>query len=137
MADPQQRLLLECTYEAFENAGIPKESIVGRKVGVFVGGALSDYQLGNLRDLEHTPMFDATGNHSSILPGRLSYYFDLRGPSFAVDTACSSGLYALDVAVKSIRSGESEMAIVAACHLNLQPDGFVSMSLSRFGVKLY
>lgn len=59
--DPQQRLLLECAYEALENAGIPKESLMGRKVGVFVGGAASDYRLGTLRDLEHTPMFDTTG----------------------------------------------------------------------------
>jgi acyl transferase domain-containing protein len=59
--DPQQRLLLECAYEALENAGIPKESLIGRKVGVFVGGAASDYRLGALRDLDNTPMFDTTG----------------------------------------------------------------------------
>ncbi|ORY63395.1 uncharacterized protein BCR38DRAFT_410325 [Pseudomassariella vexata] len=129
--DPQQRLLLECTYEAIENAGIPKEQVVGKKVGVFVGGAASDYRLGNLRDVESTPIFDATGNHQSILAGRISYYFDFRGPSYSVDTACSSSLYALHQAVQSIRSGESEMAIVAACHLNLQPGDWVSMSLLR------
>jgi acyl transferase domain-containing protein len=54
-------LLLECTYEAIENAGIPKESLVGHNVGVFVGGAASDYRLGTLRDLDNTPMFEATG----------------------------------------------------------------------------
>ncbi|ETS81066.1 hypothetical protein PFICI_06068 [Pestalotiopsis fici W106-1] len=129
--DPQQRLLLECAYEAIENAGVPKEQIVGQRVGVFVGGAASDYRLGTLRDLEQTPMFDATGNHQSVMSGRISHYFDLRGPSFTVDTACSSSLYALHQAVQSIRSGESEQAIVAACHLNLQPGDWVSMSLSR------
>ncbi|KAF7533432.1 hypothetical protein G7054_g7092 [Neopestalotiopsis clavispora] len=129
--DPQQRLLLECAYEAIENAGVPKEQIVGQRVGVFVGGAASDYRLGTLRDLEQTPMFDATGNHQSIMSGRISHYFDLRGPSFTVDTACSSSLYALHQAVQSIRNGESEQAIVAACHLNLQPGDWVSMSLSR------
>ncbi|KAK4144337.1 uncharacterized protein C8A04DRAFT_36790 [Dichotomopilus funicola] len=129
--DPQQRMLLECAYEALENAGIPKESLVGRKVGVFVGGAASDYRLGALRDLDKTPMFETTGNHQSILAGRISHFFDLRGPSVSVDTACSSSLHALHQAVLSIRSGESELAIVAACHLNLQPDDWVSMSLSR------
>ncbi|EFX00060.1 polyketide synthase [Grosmannia clavigera kw1407] len=129
--DPQQRLLLECAYEAVENAGIPKERLIGQKVGVFVGGAASDYRLGTLRDLEQTPMFDATGSHQSIQSGRISHYFDLRGPSFTVDTACSSSLYALHQAVQSIRNGESEQAIVAACHLNLQPGDWVSMSLSR------
>ena len=124
-------MLLECAYEAIEDAGIPKERLVGQKVGVFVGGAASDYRLGTLRDLEQTPMFDATGNHQSIMSGRISHYFDLRGPSFTVDTACSSSLYALHQAVQSIRSGESEQAIVAACHWNLQPGDWVSMSLSR------
>lgn len=104
---------------------------MGKKVGVFVGGAASDYRLGTLRDLEQTPMFDATGNHQSIMSGRISHYFDLRGPSFTVDTACSSSLYALHQAVQSIRNGESEQAIVAACHWNLQPGDWVSMSLSR------
>ncbi|KAK7731778.1 Type I Iterative PKS [Cytospora paraplurivora] len=129
--DPQQRLLLECTYEALENAGIPKESLVGKNVGVFVGGAASDYRLGTLRDLNLTPMFDATGNHQSIQSGRIAHYFDLRGPGFTVDTACSSSLYALHQAVLSLRNGECEQAIVAACHLNLQPGDWISMSLSR------
>ncbi|ROV97402.1 hypothetical protein VMCG_06949 [Cytospora schulzeri] len=129
--DPQQRLLLECTYEALENAGIPKETLVGKNVGVFVGGAASDYRLGTLRDLDRTPMFDATGNHQSVQSGRISHYFDLRGPGFTVDTACSSSIYALHQAVLSLRNGECEQAIVAACHLNLQPGDWVSMSLSR------
>ncbi|PSR82297.1 polyketide synthase [Coniella lustricola] len=129
--DPQQRFLLECTYEALENAGIPKESLLGQKIGVFVGGAAADYRLGTLRDPEQTPMFDATGNHQSIQAGRISHHFDLKGPSFSVDTACSSSLYALHQAVMSIRNGECDQAIVAACHLNLQPGDWISMSLSR------
>ncbi|GAB7351697.1 hypothetical protein MBLNU459_g2290t2 [Dothideomycetes sp. NU459] len=129
--DPQQRILLECTYEALENAGIPKGSVAGKRCGVFVGGSMSDYHLSNLRDLDSVPMFDATGNQQSILSNRISYYFDMRGPSFTVDTACSSSLYALHQAVQSMRSGESDQAIVAACHLNLLPDLFVSMSMSR------
>ncbi|KAF2088078.1 polyketide synthase [Saccharata proteae CBS 121410] len=129
--DPQQRMLLECVYEALENSGMPKESIIGKNIGVFVGGSPSDYKLKNCRDIDTTPMFDVTGNHASILAGRISYYFDLRGPCHTVDTACSSSLYALHQAVQSIRSGESTQAIVAACHLNILADEFVSMSLSR------
>ena len=129
MPDPQQRQLLECTYEALENAGIPKETIAGRNMGVYVGGAASDYRIGTLRDLDTVPMFDATGNHQSILSGRISHFFDLRGPSFTVDTACSSGLYAMHQAVQSIRAGESDQAVVAACNLHFQPDDWVSMSM--------
>ncbi|KAK2612291.1 hypothetical protein QQS21_001717 [Conoideocrella luteorostrata] len=127
--DPQQRQLLECTYHALENAGIPLKTIGGRKMGVFVGGRSSDYHIANLRDLNQFPMFDATGTHQSIQAGRISYVFDLRGPSMSIDTACSSGLYALHAAVQSIRSGESESAIVAGANLHLQPDDTASMSM--------
>ncbi|KJZ74256.1 hypothetical protein HIM_06262 [Hirsutella minnesotensis 3608] len=128
--DPQQRMLLECSYEALENAGIAKEGIAGSDMGVFVGGGPSDYQYGAFRDLNTIPMFDVTGNHQSILSGRISHYFDLRGPSFCVDTACSSGLYALHQAVQSLRAGECESAIVGACHLHLQPERWITMSMS-------
>lgn len=121
---------MECAYEALENAGIPKESVAGRKVGVFVGGAASDYHLGATHDLDNIPMFEATGNHQSIQSGRISHYFDLRGPCLTIDTACSSGLSALHLAVQSIRAGESEMCIVAASHLHFQPDDWISMSMS-------
>lgn len=98
-------------------------------MGVFVGGKTSDYRLGLLRDLDQIPMFEATGNHQSIQAGRISYYFDLHGPCLAIDTACSSSLSALHLAVQSIRSGESDSAMVAGCNLYLEPDVSVSMSM--------
>jgi acyl transferase domain-containing protein len=130
--DPQQRLLLECTYEALENAGVPKETIVGQNVGVFVGGSFSEYSVYCMRDTENVPAYEATGTAQSVLSGRLSYYFDLKGPSATVDTACSSGLSALHMACQSLRSGESSQAIVGASHLNMTPDMFISMSNSRY-----
>ncbi|KAK6067118.1 polyketide synthase [Seiridium cupressi] len=129
--DPQQRLLLECTYEAFENAGIPKETVVGQNVGVFVGGSFSDYSLFCLRDADTVPAYEATGTAQSVLSNRLSYYFDLKGPSVTVDTACSSTLSALHLACQSLRSGESSQAVVGGSHLNLVPEIFISMSNSR------
>ncbi|KAL3425313.1 polyketide synthase [Phlyctema vagabunda] len=128
--DPQQRLLLECTYEALENGGIPKESLVGKNVGVYVGGSLSDYELRNWRDTDTAPMHLATGCAAALLANRLSYYFDLSGPSATVDTACSSSLTALHLACQSLRCGESSQAIVASCHLNILPDYFITMSMS-------
>ncbi len=59
--DPQQRILLECTFEALENGGIPKHSIVGKDVSVFIGGSLADYDLNNYRDTDTVPMYQATG----------------------------------------------------------------------------
>ncbi|KKY20096.1 putative polyketide synthase [Phaeomoniella chlamydospora] len=129
--DPQQRLLLECSFEAFESAGIPKEFLAGRKMGVFVGGNFADYELNNVRDVETIPMYQATGCAPALQSNRISYYFDLRGPSFTVDTACSGSLVALHQAVQSLRSGESTEALVAGCKLNILPDLFVSMSMSQ------
>ncbi|KAL7623018.1 hypothetical protein AAE478_006697 [Parahypoxylon ruwenzoriense] len=129
--DPTQRLLLECSYEALENAGIPKESIAGRKVGVFIGGPDNEHRMGNLRDLDDSPMFDPTGNQGAFLAGRISYFFNLCGPTFTVDTACSSSMHALHMAVQSIRAGESEQAIVGASHIITQPDVWVSMAKLR------
>lgn len=134
--DPQQRLLLETSYEALESAGIPKESLAGRNVGVFVGGNFADYELRNLRDVETTPVYQATGNAPSLQSNRISYFFDLSGPSLTVDTACSSSLVALHYAVQSLRSGESKEALVGGCRLNLLPDYFVSMSMSQYALSL-
>ncbi|KAG0161375.1 hypothetical protein PDIDSM_8909 [Penicillium digitatum] len=129
--DPQQRLLLECAFEALESAGIPKENFARQKVGVFAGGNFSDYELNNVRDIETILMHQATGCAASLQSNRISYFFDLRGPSITVDTACSSSLVALHYAVQSLRSGESKEALVAGCHLNLVPDIWVSMSMSQ------
>ncbi|KAI3002617.1 hypothetical protein CBS147346_5843 [Aspergillus niger] len=126
--DPQQRHLLECAYEAVENAGLPLQSMAGSQMGVFVGLSSSDFQRAALRDVNFAPIFDATGGQESIQAGRLSHFFNLRGPCMAVDTACSSSLYALHLAVQSIRSGDSDSALVAGAKLRLQPDNLVTMS---------
>lgn len=65
--DPQQRLLLECTFEALESAGIPKHSIVGKDVGVFVGGSLAEYESHLGRDSDTIPMHQATGRKTRQL----------------------------------------------------------------------
>lgn len=76
-------------------------------------------------------MFQATGCAASLMANRLSYYFDFRGPSFTIDTACSSSLGALHLACQALRAGEISSAIVGGCHLNVLPDYFITMSMSR------
>lgn len=129
--DPQQRVMLECVYEALENAGIPNHEVSGRKVGVFAGASYPDYELNNTRDIETIPMYAATGTAMALQANRVSYYFDLNGPSISIDTACSSSLTALHMASQSIRNGECSIAIVGGCHLNLIPEAFISMTRSR------
>lgn len=129
--DPQQRLLLECTFEALENAGIPKHSIVGKDVGVFIGGSFPEYESHLFRDSDTIPMHQATGCAIAMQSNRLSHFFDLRGPSFTSDTACSSSMVAIHQACQSLRVGESSAAIVGAAHLNMLPEFFISFSTCR------
>lgn len=110
---------------------MPKEEISGKKIGVFIGGPDNEHRIGNLRDLDDVPAFDPTGAQGAFLAGRISYYFNLKGPAFTLDTACSSSMYALHTAVQSIRNGESDSAIVGASHLITQPDVWVSMAKLR------
>ncbi|TLD08310.1 uncharacterized protein PgNI_07155 [Pyricularia grisea] len=126
--DPQHRLILECTYEALENAGIPMHTISGKNVGCFAGGSFTDYELNNLRDLETQPMHQSTGNAPTMMANRVSYFFDFRGPSHTVETACSSSLTALHLAMQSLRCGDSSLVVLASSHLNVMPDHFVAMS---------
>ncbi|RAL66180.1 hypothetical protein DID88_005852 [Monilinia fructigena] len=129
--DPQQRILLECTFEALESAGIPKHEIIGKEIGVFVGGSFSEYESTSYVDTDSIPMYQATGCAFAMQSNRISHFFDLRGPSFTMDTACSSSLVALHQACQSIRNGECKLAIVGGCHLNTSPENWISYSNSR------
>ncbi|OJJ48578.1 hypothetical protein ASPZODRAFT_1626836 [Penicilliopsis zonata CBS 506.65] len=132
--DPQQRLLLECCYEGLENAGLPLGSVVGSNTSVFVGAASSDYTEMLLRDAEKMPLYQATGSSQSraMMSNRLSYFFDFRGPSVSVDTACSAGLVALHLACQSLQTGEADQAIAAGVNVILGHEFLNSMSTMRF-----
>ncbi|AOI64818.1 beta-ketoacyl synthase [Burkholderia territorii] len=126
--DPQQRLLLELAWETFEDAGVRPVAMRGRDCGVFVGVAGTDYGNRSMDDLNTIDPYSATGNTLSIASNRVSYLFDLRGPSMSVDTACSSSLVALHQAVQALQSGETAMALAGGVNLLLHPFGFVSFS---------
>ncbi|KGO48676.1 Acyl transferase/acyl hydrolase/lysophospholipase [Penicillium expansum] len=126
--DPQQRLLMETAYEALEAAGIPMEKIQGSNTGVYVGLMTGDYADLLGRDIDNFPTYFASGTARSIISNRISYFFDLHGPSMTIDTACSSSLYAIHQAVQSLRSGESGSAIVAGSNLLLGPEQYVAES---------
>ena len=95
--DPQQRLLLEVAWEALEDGGLPLEQVAGSKTAVFVGISSFDYSVleTSFRDRGDIDVYSNTGGSLSIAANRISYCFDLRGPSAAVDTACSSALVAV------------------------------------------
>ncbi|MBU2812182.1 acyltransferase domain-containing protein [Acidithiobacillus thiooxidans] len=126
--DPQQRLLLEMSWEAFAHAGIRPELLRGSRCGVFMGLASTDYASRLADDLAAVDANTATGSTASIAANRLSYFYDLRGPSFVVDTACSSTLVAFHQACQSILHGESDLALTGAISLHLHPYGFLIFS---------
>jgi fatty acid synthase len=95
--DPQLRMLLEVTYEAIVDAGINPSSLRGTACGVFVGCAASETFGALTTDADTIVGYTLTGCQRSMFANRISYFFDLHGPSFPVDTACSSSLLALQV----------------------------------------
>src|SRR5271170_3049274 len=126
--DPQQRLLLEVVWGALENSGLPPSALAGANVGVYVGASSLDY--GNLHTTDTAAIEShfMTGNTLSILSNRISYIYDLRGPSFTIDTACSSSLVAFAEAQAAITSGRIDMAIVAGVNMLLSPSSFIGFS---------
>ncbi|WP_439515180.1 SDR family NAD(P)-dependent oxidoreductase [Oceanibaculum nanhaiense] len=107
--DPQQRLFLEEAWNTLENAGHAGADIAGRRVGVFVGCSAGDYH--DLFKGDEAPGQAFWGNTISLIPARIAYLLDLKGPAIAVDTACSSALVALHLACQSLWNGEAEMAL--------------------------
>lgn len=126
--DPQQRTTLEIVYEAIECAGYSLSQLKGSSTSVFVGQMSDDYRDLTLRDVDCHPQYTGTGVARSILANRVSYAFDWKGPSVNIDTACSSSLVALNLAVQSLRSGESEMAVVIGVNSILGPEVFSFLS---------
>src|SRR5215469_14233615 len=135
--DPQQRLLLELVWHAFEDAGIPPSKMSGSAVGIYIGASSTDYSDLRLGDPASTDSYFMTGNTLSIIANRISYIFDLRGPSLVVDTACSSSLVALHHACEALRSGGVGCAVVGGVNLLLTPFPFIGFCnasmLSRQG----
>ncbi|MFO1417409.1 MAG: type I polyketide synthase [Methylotetracoccus sp.] len=126
--DPQQRILLELTWEAFEHAGIRPSSMRGSRSGVYLGISSIDYAYRRADDLASIDASTMTGNTASIAANRISYLFDLRGPSLTVDTACSSSLVAFHLACQSVASGDCLQAVTGGVSLHLHPFGFVGFS---------
>lgn len=126
--DPQQRLLLELAWEAMENAQVPPSSLAGSDCAVYVGISSLDYGTRGLDDLASISPHLMTGNTLSIAANRLSYVFDLHGPSLAVDTACSSSLVALHHACRALQTDEASTAMVGGVNLLLHPYPFVGFT---------
>ena len=128
--DPQQRLLLETAWEAIEDAGLVLDLERGTDVGVFVGISHNDYQIiqGTPWDSAGISPHSPTGSAHSIAANRISYCLNLRGPSVAMDTACSSALTAVHAACEHIRAGRGDVALAGGVTVMITPGGFIGFS---------
>ena len=128
--DPQHRLLLETAWEAIEDAGLVLDFEKGTDIGVFVGISHNDYQViqGTPWDSQGISPHSPTGSAHSIAANRISYCLNLRGPSVAMDTACSSALTAVHAACEHIRAGRGDTALAGGVTVMITPGGFIGFS---------
>jgi acyl transferase domain-containing protein/NADPH:quinone reductase-like Zn-dependent oxidoreductase/acyl carrier protein len=131
--DPQQRLLLEVAQEAMDDAGVAGR-VAGRQVGVYMGADCSDNMLlrTGFMDGRTVDSHSSTASTFTMLSNRISYAYDMRGPSMTIDTACSSSLVALHEAAQSMARGEIELALVGGVNAMLLPEIFTGLCKGRF-----
>ena len=128
--DPQQRWLLEAAWEAFEDAGLPPESLAGSLTGVMIGLFVRDFETLQLSSVNRD-LIDAhtgVGTSMGIAANRVSYVYDLQGPSLTIDTACSSAMVALHYACQSLRSGECDLALAGGVNALLRAEMTIATS---------
>lgn len=134
LMDPQERLFLQCAYHCFEDAGYSREELKRSNLlncGVFVGVMYEEYQFFGVEEsLNGRPI--ALGGSPASVANRVSYFFDLHGPSMAVDTMCSSSLAAINIAYENLKSGRCKMAIAGGVNLNLHPNKYFTLSQGKF-----
>jgi polyketide synthase PksN len=126
--DPQERLFLQTAWHTIEDAGYSRASLAGRKVGVYVGAMWGHYELFGADAASGAV---PTSSHASIA-NRVSYFFDLRGPSIALDTMCSSSLTAIHLACEEIRRGTIDAALAGGVNLSIHPQKYLNLSQGQF-----
>ncbi|XP_054155200.1 fatty acid synthase-like [Oppia nitens] len=121
LMDPQARLLLELTYEAIVDAGINPQTLRGSRTGVYVGACVSEVEEGLSMDISKVSGYALTGCSRAMFANRISYTFDFQGPSYSMDTACSSSALAINQALLGLRTGQCDAAIVGGVNVCLRP----------------
>jgi acyl transferase domain-containing protein/acyl carrier protein/aryl carrier-like protein len=136
--DPQERIFLQSAAACFEDAGYSqyrlRDSRAGdgrASVGVFAGVTSNNYQLIQNEAAESGHPMAVNSTFFSIA-NRVSYFFNLRGPSLCIDTACSSSLFALHLACESIRRGECQMALAGGVNLSLHPSKYLALCTAQY-----
>lgn len=119
--DPQQQIFLQVAQEAFADAGYTRERLKGSRTGVVAGVYANDYLLMRAARPETIDTHTAAGISHAVIANRVSYVYDLAAPSYAVDSACSSGLLAVHLAVRMLRAGDADVCLAGAVSLIPSP----------------
>ena len=125
--DPQQRLLLEAIWEALERARINPSSLHGTDTGVFIGASVQEYGPRICEETEGFAGYLATGTPICVASGRVAYTLGLQGPAVTVDTGCSSSLVSVHLAMRSLRSGECDLAVAGGATVVCSPSVYVGL----------
>ncbi|KAG9871680.1 putative polyketide synthase, partial [Aureobasidium melanogenum] len=134
--DPQMRLALVTAYEALEQAGCVGDRTAAtqlQRVGTWYGQAADDYR--EVNQGQSVSTYYIPGGCRAFGPGRINYFFKFAGPSYSVDTACSSGLAAIEVACQALWNGEVDTAIAGGLNVLTNPDGFAGLCNGHFLTK--
>lgn len=130
LIDPQQRIFLECSYKALEHANYPPDSLRGSLTGVFAGVGPNEYYATLEKSgfsNEELSGFSITGNVLNLIPGRVAYTFDFKGPSISIDTSCSSSLVAIHYACNSLKNRETDLALAGGVNILLMPESNITL----------
>ena len=134
MMDPHQRMYAQTVWHTFEDAGYNRQRLSNYKVGVYTGAMWSNYQLYGIDDAYKGRMTCYDSSLCSI-SNRISYLFDLHGPSMTLDTMCSSSLVAIHLACQAIKNGEIQMAVAGGVNLTLHPYKYIQLTKGQFLAK--
>jgi acyl transferase domain-containing protein/acyl carrier protein/SAM-dependent methyltransferase len=137
--DPQERIFLQESWKALEDAGYSPSNLhadLRQRTGVFAGITKQGFNLYRTElqqsNQNATRRIECPATSFASLVNRVSYFLNLQGPSFSVDTMCSSSLVAIHEACEYIRSGNGDMAVVGGVNLYVHPSSYFELSLGQF-----
>ena len=136
VVDPQMRLALVTAFEALERAGYLSNrtaSTLLQRIGTYYGQAADDYR--EVNQGQEVSTYYIPGGCRAFGPGRINYFFKFAGPSYSIDTACSSGLAAIEVACQALWDGNVDTAIAGGVNVLTNPDGFAGLCNGHFLTK--